>query len=433
MSNEPLRFVRVQEQLHDMKCDSEGNLTVVYDNTKERNTIHFTINSIVEDHSYGKFNYDTDGNFKGKVIIIADPDQMPTPAALNQVDTWFRYGLDQNTNERVLNVGKATLVIPEGMPAPENANILRYDGTEKHRNEVVEQHLNSLNIKKHSCLMRHWSDYGFTDSMNWAEDVAKNKYPNQNVFVGMHDGSIDSYLEQDFVRQKLKDLRSGERYFSRESGAEMLIVDEIETVNSKKIEKLEIFLSDLSSSERERVGLFYEKKIEQALSETKEAKKLNESIMYESHVNHLNKTVDSFPGEGQFYIGKLGATTPIIISAEQLKEMIINNDIKKDDKIWRSGYSSEWTIISKSHLRESIESINKPSSEINVENVNMLKINSPSLEIINNIEVTTSPFISTEALLQRTQSESVAQSITQMRSKFNKDLDYTVNSSMKPT
>lgn len=405
LKNDLLRFIRVQEELHDMRSDSEGNLTVVYDDSKERNTIHFSVNSIVEDHSYGKFNYDSHGNFKGKVVIIADPEEMMVPTALNQVDTWFRYGIDKQTQEKVLDIGKAVLVIPEGMIAPDNANVLRYDGTEKHRNEVVEQHLNSLNIERQYCLMRNWTGEDLSSSIKWSEEVIKKNYPGEDIFIGMHDGSIDSKLESGSMKAYLNYLKNGERYHAEDSGVETLIVEKIEKRNTVKIERLQNFINELNPQEKERIGEYYEKKIVEALSEIKEAKTLDATIRYDLDIKSLREEINKYPGEGLFYIAKPGATTPIMLTNNQFHEMIVTQELKNEDRIWRSGYKSDWEPLGKSKLKDYIESISKPESTQD----SSIRVEAPSL-------------VSVENILENTKPQNVLGNIQKFRSKLQEDL-----------
>ncbi len=69
-----LLAVRVQDDLHGLFVDTQGNTHLKYvQPLSMRNTCHFAINGIVSDHAYGSFNETAEGDLKGKVVIIAPP------------------------------------------------------------------------------------------------------------------------------------------------------------------------------------------------------------------------------------------------------------------------------------------------------------------------------------------------------------------------
>lgn len=356
-----LKFIRVQDALYGMSSDKEGNLTLLYDSQKNRNTVHFSVNSIVADHAYGKFNTNAEGIFTGKVVIIANSEDMMTPAALNQVDTWFRYG----SNERSLNVGRATLVLPDDMPAPDNANVLRYDGTENHRNQVVENYLTNQNITMHSCSMRHWTDYDAAESIQWAETAAATLYPGHNVYIGMHDSSIDNQLESNSMKTYLDYLNKGIRYTQDDSGAENNILPKVESVNRQSIKTLKEFLKSLPIEEKTRIGNFYRRQIKEKISEIKEARLLDAKIKHIDTINYVHQTVSDFPGQGDFYINR-GAEI-IQVDNKKLEHMIVNNYLSRDTPIWRAGYKDNWEKLGLSPLKDSIDATNiLPSNTVDI-------------------------------------------------------------------
>lgn len=360
MSND-IRFVRVQDDLHGMETDAQGNLILKYKRdtkTTSRNTIHFTVNTIVEDHSYGKFNFDSDGNLIGNVIIIANPSEMVVPAALNQVDTWFRYGTKDN--ERTLNVGKATIVVKEGMEVPKGVNALFFDGTIEDRNRIVKEHFESLNIKMEQCGFRNWVDQTI-DSFKWANDTKEKLYGKKakDVYVGMHDGSPDGDIERCSIDGALTNFKNDrERYFNYDS-VDRGHLSHIENKAKKCINALNQFLTSLPQEEKERVGIHYENQIENIHKDLKEAREFDLVLIKEREINYLNKLVDEFPGIGSFHVANAIDKKPMPLNGEELKEKLLDGTLSGNDHIWRHGFQEQWTVIKNTQLYESMEEIKK--------------------------------------------------------------------------
>jgi hypothetical protein len=360
MSND-IRFVRVQDNLYGMETDAEGNLILKYKrDTKDtnRNTIHFTVNTIVEDHSYGKFNFDSDGNLVGNVVIIANPSEMVAPAALNQVDTWFRYGTKDN--ERTLNVGKATIVVKEGMEVPTGVNALFFDGTIEDRNRIVKEHFESLNIPMEQCGFRNWVDQT-VDSLTWAKNTKEKLYDEKAkyIYVGMHDGSPDGDMERSSIDGVLTNFKNDrERYFNSDS-VDIGYLSHMENKAKKCIDDLNEFLSSLPQEEKQRVGKHYETQIENIHKDLKEAREFDKILIKEREINYLNKLVDEFPGIGDFHVANATTKQPIPLKGEELKERIVNGALNGDDHIWRHGFKDQWTTIKNTQLYESMEEIRK--------------------------------------------------------------------------
>lgn len=101
-----------------------------------RKTIHFVVNGVVGDHAFNS--WDNAG-----IVIIADPKQIKgKPQVTRLEDTW--YMVDRN-NE--LNVGRATILIPNGMNIPDdmrNASIKTYSGSS---HDAVKSILNREGIE----------------------------------------------------------------------------------------------------------------------------------------------------------------------------------------------------------------------------------------------------------------------------------------------
>lgn len=357
--SEKIKFVRIQDELHHIDVKN-GELYLNYPNTPEkaRNTLHFAVNALVEDHAYGKFNYDSEGHFKGKIVIITDPSDTVPPSHLNQVDTWFRLGLNEN-NEKSLNVGKSLLVLPLSMKEnlPHGVNALFYNETIESRNEVVENYFKTQNIALQKCGFRAWVGQD-NEAQNWAEKQIKNHYVGQNVKVGLHDNSVDDELERASVDGLLKSFKEdNKRTFIKDSGEEILYVEHIEKMSSKHIKTIQEFLNTLPSSEKERLLPVYENQINQIKKDTREAFNLDNTLIQENIKKYLKIDLHEFKGVGDFFIAKPSDTHPTQMNSQILEEKILTGEIHGECVLWRQGYKENWVKISSTALKDTLKDI----------------------------------------------------------------------------
>jgi len=358
MSND-IRFVRVQNDVHGMHTDAEGNLILRYQRDANRNTVHFAVNSIVEDHSYGKFNYDSNGNLVGNVIIITNPSEMVAPAALNQVDTWFRWSSDNN--ERTLNVGKATIVVKEGMKVPDSVNALFFDGTVEDRDRLVKEHFEKLNIPMEKCGFRDWVDKK-TSNIEWAQATKLKLYGDKakDIYVGMHDGSPDGRVECCSVSGLLQSFKESNEIVQH-GEYDIPYISLIKNKAERSTSFIKDFLNNLPPDEKLRVGKHYELQLENIIKDMKEAIILDKKLVKEREINYLNQLVGEFPGMGDFYIANAIDKQPIKLTAEELKFKITDGSINGNDHFWRYGFKTDWVTIDKTIFYESLESIKELS------------------------------------------------------------------------
>lgn len=263
MNKEKIAYIRVQDDLYDAHC-KDGKLFLPYkrDNEfgKARNTSHWSVNSIVGDHAYGKFNENPDGSLKGKYIIIGNPKEMPVPAGLGQVDTWFRLDSKKNANgelDRGLSVGKdAVIIAPYGESVPENANVIRYDGTKEGRDSAVEKYLTENGIKLEVATQWGWQGQ---NSNEWAENIAKEIYPEaNNIHFGGHTDSIDELIETNAVRiqRSIGDFEKDKIF--NQNGVDLPLEGYIKEKIKAQEDLIQKLQSSLSNDEKNRIGNFYE-------------------------------------------------------------------------------------------------------------------------------------------------------------------------------
>jgi hypothetical protein len=260
----PLLLVRVQDDLYNASMEERG-LFLPY--AREgisgvwRNTSHWTVNCVVSDHAYGRFNEAADGSLKGKIVILADPREMPVPAGLGQVDTWFRLDAERHPGgplRRGLSVGhRAIVVAPEGYPVPDGVSVVRYAGGIEARNGAVERVLAERSIKPEVAGM--WGWVGGKEAGQWASDVGESLYRERAraIHFGPHDGSVDGYLEAGARVEALLERFENDRLYVEDSGAEVPILDIIERAIAEQRDLLAGVLASFPEVELSRTGDFY--------------------------------------------------------------------------------------------------------------------------------------------------------------------------------
>ncbi|WP_454727772.1 MULTISPECIES: hypothetical protein [Cupriavidus] len=259
----PFLLVRVQSGVHGATVDANG-LRLRYAPESEfgeyRNTLHWAVNATVGDHAYGRFNENADGTIKGKIVILADPRELPTPAGLGQVDTWFRMDATRGadgTLERGLQVGRsAILVAPEGEPVPDGVRVARYRGGVEARNAVVNALLREQGITPEIAGMWGWAG---SDTTAWAKQASAAQYAGQDahIHVGAHDSSPDNRIEEGIRVADMVKRFETERLHEGPGGVELPMIDSIRARINAQRTTLQTVLGSLPPTEVERVGVFY--------------------------------------------------------------------------------------------------------------------------------------------------------------------------------
>lgn len=127
------RLVRVVPAIDNIIREPDGTLSIRQQTGSTRNSIHWTMNSTVGSHTLG--NWDNAG-----YVVIADPKQIKAPLlGARPDDTW--YALDKN---RKLNIGKATILAPQGASVPPGIPVQYYSGD---RSQAVKQVLNKQGVQ----------------------------------------------------------------------------------------------------------------------------------------------------------------------------------------------------------------------------------------------------------------------------------------------
>lgn len=201
----PLLLVRVQDELHGARLANDG-LRLPFDRKdSERNTVHFSVNSIVSDHAYGKFNENEDGSLRGKIVILADAADLPQAAGFGQVDTWFRLTSERDPKSgqvnRWLDVGGAVIVAPEGTEVPGGARAVYYQGGIEARDAAVQSVFDERGIKMEQAGFRNWLGHNWSSSERWALENAADLWGSEakHTHLGGHDSSLDEALERSSV------------------------------------------------------------------------------------------------------------------------------------------------------------------------------------------------------------------------------------------
>lgn len=357
------RYVRVQDDLHGMETNSAGELLVVYKKESARNTIHFAINGIVEDHAYGTFNQHPDGSLKGKIVIIANPAEMGVPSGFNQVDTWFRMGAqeqDNGTLRRQLNAGHATIVVPVGTEIPVGANAMFYDGTIAGRDAAVAKTLADNNIVQRNIRFRNWGGVNERDAELWAEEAAAQLYPDnvRHIHIGMHNSSPDADMDTIGVGNQVKLFaETGKTTYRDDEGIDQSFMLDIEGRVQRHHERINVFLSNLSPEERTRCGAFYEGLDDKLSTDLLKARDISviavanqdkRSLLYGA----IEDQFFALAPHREIYIANKDGSRMDNVSPAELTDRLVDRLVQADSQVWIHGQSANWQPITAALVRD---------------------------------------------------------------------------------
>ena len=362
-STEHFRYVRVQDDLHGMAVDEAGNVLMACNPSATRNTMHFAINGVVGDHAYGRFNLHPDGALKGKVVVIADPEQMGTPAGFNQVDTWFRMGatLDEHgALQRQLDVGRATVVVPHGMDIPAGMNAVFYDGTIEGRDEAVAQTLSQQRIVQRQIGFRCWTDSNEGDALAWASATASKLYPGQEqyIHVGMHDCSPDGELEMVGIKGRIESFRqSGELFTVNAMGVSEKHLDIIERAANTGRSQIDVFMVGLDDAEFERCCAFYNHLREQLRRDLTYAQELAGAIGERQSAKRavrvdIAQQLQLLAPHGEIYVADALGQRMEKIGPDEAAQRLMDHGIGPNDQVWIHGQTAHWQPVALSPMRD---------------------------------------------------------------------------------
>lgn len=364
LKTEEFRYVRVQDDLHGMTLDASGNLLLASSPTAARNTMHFAINGIVEDHVYGHFNFHRDGSLKGKIVIIADPVEMGLPAGFNQVDTWFRMGAqtnDDGTLTRTLNAGHASVVVPVGTRVPAGVNAVFYDGTVEGRDVAVAKTLAAQNVVQHDIGFRSWTDSNEAAAPKWARETAQKIYSENAAYIhiGMHDTSPDGSMDTIGIGNWVDQFqRAGTTTFVDDNGISQNYIPAMEARKRAHSNLIGHFVSELSSQERARCGQFYDSLVStlnRDMSRAHEVQKIaviKEDARREKFIA-IEKSLLKLTPSGEIYMAN--AEVPSGMEKLRVRDFVyrlLDDEVKADTKVWIHGRTIDWQPIAMSPLRD---------------------------------------------------------------------------------
>lgn len=366
------RLVRVQDELHGASADAQGLVLPYNKPDGSRNTLHFSVNSIVSDHAYGSFNENPDGSIKGKVVIIADPAELPQAAGLGQVDTWYRLSAEENSEgavRRFLPVGHAVVVAPRGTSIPEGVQAVFYEGGIESRDQKVSEVLQSAGVEIQEAGFRSWVGHDMDNAISWAESVAPvysgpdGRFNDQKagavgpgLHIGVHDGSLDSDLERIGVKGLLVGM-SSQRLHDAPDGIQTPYLDVISDKVREGTRMLHSFLDKLPFAERCRIGAHYEAQIEGLERHVFNAQDMDQEWDLRERPALIRSVLDSLPGEGPFFVSKVGSKTHESLNHDELTAQVNGNLLSPKDLIWRSGMRQNWEELDKTKLRDFVKSI----------------------------------------------------------------------------
>ena len=195
VNNKDLRLVRTSPHIDRWASDGSGSLIITPredSSTYSRSTTHFTLNSIVQDHSSGTFS-------NGKYAVIGSlEDAAPrnTISGIGTVDTWM------HPKDGKITLPNATLFAPEGEKLPERfdgLNVVRYapdsDQAKNYSNltSTIKSELSKNNIPTFEADSYGWHGIGMP---------SKEEVTNLSKLVGsdkklptIHFGSPDEVME----------------------------------------------------------------------------------------------------------------------------------------------------------------------------------------------------------------------------------------------
>jgi hypothetical protein len=228
VNNKDLRLVRTSPHIDRWASDGSGSLIITPredSSTYSRSTTHFTLNSIVQDHSSGTFS-------SGKYAVIGSlEDAAPrnTISGIGTVDTWM------HPKDGKITLPNATLFAPEGEKLPERfdgLNVVRYapdsDQAKNYSNltSTIKSELSKNNIPTFEADSYGWHGVGMPPKEE-VENLSRlvgsdKKLP--TIHFGSPDSTMEGYLSNILKLKKYTEEDS----FSPGSQSPMQQIDELE-------------------------------------------------------------------------------------------------------------------------------------------------------------------------------------------------------------
>ena len=218
------RLVRVVDGLDNIQANGDGSLTVIarYNGTSQRNTLHFTANSVVGNH--------TMGSFPGKYVIIANPAEMPKEllAGARAEDTWYRFN-----NEGELNIGRAMILAPKGSSVPNGIKAQYYEGD---RATAIDNAFKQIGVGFQG-VAEPFKVNGI-DNTEYHKDFST-QYGSKSTTGDSHSYTLESELESmpGQLEYKLKQLQK-DFFYTNDRGADAYVTTAGKEIISRNRERL---------------------------------------------------------------------------------------------------------------------------------------------------------------------------------------------------
>ena len=239
-----LTLVRVQRGIKEISGHG-SDLILNHKMSQEdsvRNTMHFALNSYVQDHAYGRFN-DAKFVFVAKLLDTAKENPI---SGLGASDTWFHAQNDS------IVLPKATLIAPDTAQIPEDllksdVKIIIYtdspDPTQAkvNRDAAITQELNDRQVPIRSIDLHNWVGHHYQEDqqLNLSKALGRDT-PLPTNHAGSLDGSLESAFSQ--VTEAYKSLANGEKQWVNQNTGQFYDLD---THIQKQIKGIEQSISEL--------------------------------------------------------------------------------------------------------------------------------------------------------------------------------------------
>lgn len=343
-----LKLFRIQSDLD--ATVSEGDLILNFRKNNLRNTVHFSVNCTITDHAYGSFNFDSSGEFKGKIVIISSPHSLGPPAGWGQVDCWWR--MSEENAVRQLNCGKCTIIAPEGYPLPKGVDAILYDGSIEDRDKKVSEYCQKHAIEQEQSALRHWQSSTYSSSLQWAKDTHQELYPNTTTPSFNHDSSVDSLLETCSIKPMLEDFRTSQSlYYTTSSGLEVLYTQKIKERKDFYETTLKDFINSHDSSNNTYSLQHYKQLLQELQSDWGRAQEIEKE---KSNKIQSVQNIEDLLGS-QIYLNTPPSQSYECLSAQELYEKIINKETLNTQLLYSPKISTtSWQPLSSLDLNNLI-------------------------------------------------------------------------------
>jgi hypothetical protein len=224
-----IRLVRVQPDLNGIGHDQHGIFIYRYGDS-DRNTIHFVVNGVVAGHEMG--NWDN-----AVVAIIANPKEIKAPMSGARLeDTWYNVDKDGK-----LYIGKAVILVPQGMDNPNKLPIEFYSGD---RNQAVFQYLQSQGIDPLDIGRNSVAELDMTDYSDTVNDIIMKYGAAGETTQDQHFNTFDSHLEGSVKRLSLalKSAKTESYRFTNNQSVEVNYTDWVRETITDIIKQLDDYI-----------------------------------------------------------------------------------------------------------------------------------------------------------------------------------------------